>query len=422
MTAEKPTFLEFMRGLTQDPLLSKTAPAKKKEAPSDPAIQNFLEIADFYRAHDRLPQLNVDLNERKLAKRLRAYQTRLRAKVKPYDDVGVLAAADRASIVVPRPQTESNPVLKSFSDVLRSDPCGLLSGMDTDIYRIQHVPAAPKNMPEEIAERKPCRDFSVFEKSFADIQTLIDTGHAKVTRFTSEVQVDVGWFYILHGLLCYVAKVVDERTEEIQKQVSDRENPRLRVIFANGTEINILKRSLARALYKDKLGKIVTPDEDVHFSLKSGQTVTSKDIETGCVYILSSRTKAPALAAMQQRGCLHKIGFSTRPVAERIKDAAHDPTYLEAPVVLEANIRCFNLNPHKVEHLIHAFLVNQRVVMTLYTKKGEPYQPKEWFNVDLETALAVCKHIVAGDIMQYRMDNTTGKLKTLRDSQGTGTT
>lgn len=138
-------------------------------------------------------------------------------------------------------------------------------------------------------------------------------------------------------------------------------------------------------------------------------------INRGCVYILSSETNAPTLAGMKRRGMLHKIGFSTQDVYERIRGAEKDPTYLEAPVKVEANIRCFNLDPRKMESLIHAFLANQRISMTMFTRTGRAYVPREWYNVDLETALEVAKHIADGTIMEYRMDNTTNRIKRIEE-------
>lgn len=52
--------------------------------------------------------------------------------------------------------------------------------------------------------------------------------------------------------------------------------------------------------------------------------------------------------------------------------------------------------------------------MTLISSKGVAYKPTEWFMVDRDTAIAVAEHIVAGDIMNYRMDNTTGQIKRVR--------
>ena len=174
-------------------------------------------------------------------------------------------------------------------------------------------------------------------------------------------------------------------------------------------ETDILKLSLAKALYNDENGRRVLPDPEKFAERFSG--ITHKDKATGCIYILASETKAPELAEFKRQGRLVKIGYSSQSVEERIKGAEEDPTYLEAPVRILASLDCYNLNPQKVEHLIHAFLSKQRINMTLISSKGKPYHPTEWFAVDRDTAITVAQHIVQGDIMKYRMDNTTGKIK-----------
>lgn len=209
--------------------------------------------------------------------------------------------------------------------------------------------------------------------------------------------------FVLGGLLCLVDCVLED-----SKDSSRRENPRYRVIFENGIETNILKLSFARALYKDPHGRRVLSDVNLEEKFAG---ITHRDKATGCIYILASETKAPELAELKRRGMLVKIGYSSQSVEERVKHAAEDPTYLEAPVRILACLDCYNLNPQKVEHLIHAFLAKQRINMTLISSKGRPYRPSEWFAVDRDTAIAVAEHIVAGDIMNYRMDNTTGKIK-----------
>jgi len=44
-------------------------------------------------------------------------------------------------------------------------------------------------------------------------------------------------------------------------------------------------------------------------------------------------------------------------------------------------------------------------------KNGQKYHPKEWFSVPLDTAREVVRRIIDGTIIQYRMDNTTGKIQ-----------
>lgn len=414
----KQSFLEFASGLYKtSPLLRNVEAAKKKRRQEDPVVRNFLEILDFYKANGREPSIDGGVNERRLANQLHAYRTRLRERVASYDDVGLLDM--NAGEVKKKPRSG---VLRNFAEILKSDKHGLLSGVDASIFEIKHVRDrndAFRNMPDEIASRKTCRDFGMFEKTFRDIQQSIAMKRAKLMRFSSEVQIDVGHFYVLNGIVCYVAEVLDERKEEIVRNVVERDNPRFRVIFDNGVETNILKRSLARALYKDPHGRaIIRSGEDTPILVP--ETGTKEPRETGCVYILSSGTNAPALADMKRCGMLHKIGFSTQDVMERIRGAEKDPTYLEAPVKLEANIRCFDLDPRRMEALIHAFLVNQRISMTMYTSSGKPYVPREWYNVDLETALEVARHVADGTIMEYRMDNTTNRIRRIGKESDAG--
>ena len=114
---------------------------------------------------------------------------------------------------------------------------------------------------------------------------------------------------------------------------------------------------------------------------------------------------------MKRREMLHKIGFSTQDVYERIVVQRRIRPTWKAPVNVVANIRCFNLDPRKMESLIHAFLANQRISMTMYTRNGKAYVPREWYNVDRDTAIEVAQHIADGTIMEYRMDNTTNRIK-----------
>ncbi len=333
------SFLEFAAAtLKTSSLLKNVEAAKKKERPKDPVILNFLEVLDFYKINGREPSVDSDVNERKLANYLRAFRTRLRAKVTPYDDIGLL------DMVAETKEQKKQPsgAIKSFADILKSDTHGLLAGLNTSIFDIKHVkdrneeafrnmpdeiasrkrcPDFPmfektfsdiqqaiatkeakimrfksevqvfRNMPDEIASRKRCPDFPMFEKTFSDIQQAIATKEAKIMRFKSEVQVTVGHFYVLNGILCYVAEVLDERKEEVSHNVVERANPRFRVIFDNGVETNILKRSLARALYKDPHGRIVIPSgKETPILVSETDTVSMR--ETGCVYILSSETNA----------------------------------------------------------------------------------------------------------------------------------
>lgn len=394
-------------------LLSGVVPAKKKQMTSTtPVISNFLELIAFYNEHKREPDKRIGA-EKYLAQRLTAYRTRpdLRTKVLEYDSVGLLN--DTAEPLVPcEPSHENSAValapvaqreVTSLDDIFADDDdLGLLGGIDVSILTAAPVtPSADKDMPDEIASRKPCEDFYLYEKMFQDVQGVLNTKTVMLERFSSESEAAVGQMFILRGQLCYVDRILKEGTSD-----SKRDNPRLRVIFENGTEADLLKRSLARALYKDPHSRRVNFDLNL-FSDRSF-TISQDDKPTGFIYILGSETTAPALASLKNTGKLVKIGYSSQDVQERIKNAHTDPTYLEAPVRLLAQIECFNLNPQKFENLIHAFLYQQRLNMTLTSASGKPYHPEEWFAVSVETAVEVCNRIIDGTITKYRMDNTTG--------------
>ena len=65
-----------------------------------------------------------------------------------------------------------------------------------------------------------------------------------------QADIEPGRFFILGGQKAYVA----EMGEEFTQSYGDRD-ARLRVIFDNGTESNMLRRSLQRALHKDETGR-----------------------------------------------------------------------------------------------------------------------------------------------------------------------
>lgn len=411
MKFRTPNSLEEILSGENDPLglMADIAPAKARAPKAAlPVYTRFQEIVDFREATGRTPAIDSsDLRERLLGNRLKAYQSNpaMAAQVASLDQYGLLKLTTE---VTPQPEpTSKAPLPKTLDDILNNDN-GLLDECDPSILQLTHVSdsqegAGTHNLPEEIATRKPCEDFYNFEKLFIDIQRDILNRKVKTVRFKNESQLEVGDFYILNGLLCLIDSVLEEG------QRDGRDNPRLRVNFENGVETNILKLSFTRALYRDSTGRRVIPDADTVANRMTG--INHHDKATGCIYILASETKAPALADLKIRGKLVKIGYSSQDVEERVKNATTDPTYLEAPVRILASLDCYNLNPQKVEHLIHAFLAKQRINMTLISSKGLPYKPTEWFAVDRDTAIAVAEHIVKGDIMNYRMDNTTGRIK-----------
>ncbi len=381
-------------GLLQDLPTLKASNTPKEEQ----ALVKFREIETFVRQQGREPQDNSsDPAERSLGNSLKAYRKRsdLRAKMMVHDALGLLETKGN---VAPK------AVITTIEDIFDNDDLGLLEDIDSSIF----IPRTKseikeKELPDEIATRKPCKDFYRFEKFFADVQKAINDKAVIAKRFTTEADAHVGQVLVLRGLLCYVDSVMDAREHDERYN-----NPRLRVIFANGTETNILQRSLARALYKNAHSRLV--DYSTNLFSPAPVDIDIKNNPSGFIYILATKSTAPVLAKLKAQGMLVKIGYTTQDVEERIKNAEKESTFLEAPVRILAVIECFNLNPQKFENLIHAFLYQQRLNMALMSTDGSTYHPEEWFTVDKDTAIKVCECIVDGTITQYRMDNVSGKM------------
>lgn len=395
--------LLFGNEFDQEGLLAEVTPvAPSKSTAEHSAVRSaFAEIVAFREKTGHAPELNSkNIQEKLLAKRLDQYcqNASKSSAVKDMDHYGLLTLVGEAH-PKEKPPTIVEP--KSFDDLLSMDD-DLLSDIDASIFNVEHVEKTPpRELEDPLARRKPCEDFYRYEKLFADMQRMIRDKEVQITRFKNESQVGIGDFFILGGVLCYVDSILEEK--------EDPKNPRYRVIFENGAESNHLRFSFTRALYRDETGRRIIPNAEMITQKMQGLKPT--DQPTGCVYILGSDSKAPALAPYQARGQLVKIGYSTQKVEERIKNAERDPTYLEAPVRVLAVLDCFNLNPQKFEHLIHAFLAKQRLNLTMMSAKGQVYHPSEWFTIDRDTAIQVATHIINGDIMKYRMDNTTNQLK-----------
>lgn len=290
----------------------------------------------------------------------------------------------------------------SLDDIWNSDALGLLSDDDegvASIFDMTHVPeASERDMPDEIAQRTHCEDFYRFEGLFEQVREELRENDAEAIRFQKESQIEKGEFFIVNGMMCLVDEVGEDEGE------NGRYNPRLRVIFDNGTESNLLLRSLARSLYKDETGRrILRPDN----TLDAMQGITHHDKRTGVIYILRSLSQDPALQGIRN---LHKIGYTEKKLEQRIAGAERQQTYLEAPVKVVTSFECYNLDPRRFERLVHAMLHQQRVNVLLRSRDGESYRPREWFDVELDAAREIVKRIADGTIAQYRMDNTTGRL------------
>src|SRR5690606_9408241 len=143
-----------------------------------------------------------------------------------------------------------------------------------------------------------------------------------------------GAWFIVGGQKAYVAEM-----GEVTLTEQGRTDARLRVIFDNGTESNMLMRSLQRALNKDEAGRRITdPIAGPLFSSDREED----DEASGTIYVLRSKSDHPTVSA--NRDLVHKIGVTNLAVEQRIAGARLQPTFLMADVEIVATYQLFNIS------------------------------------------------------------------------------
>jgi predicted NUDIX family NTP pyrophosphohydrolase len=186
-----------------------------------------------------------------------------------------------------------------------------------------------------------------------------------------------------------------------------REDRRLRVIYDNGTESNLLLRSLQRALYKDEHGRRILPRDAEAAHLFSDQ-LDDDDTQVGFIYVLRSRSEHPFVAA--HRDLIHKIGVTGSGVKIRVANARKDPTYLLADVEVVAEYKLANVNRKALETLLHKFFGGARLDLELKDRFGSQVEPREWFLVPLAVIDEAIQKLKEGTIGDFRYDPETARL------------
>lgn len=270
-----------------------------------------------------------------------------------------------------------------------------------DITVLRHVRSSvEKRAAEDVANRIACADFGKFQPLFEQVEREMTSGIRKTLRFWRDASIAIGNFFILGGQLAYVAEM-----DEQYRTPNNEPNARLRVIFSNGTESDLLLRSLQRALYKDKTGRRLTdPDMGPLF----GDTTEPDDIETGTIYVLRSMSNHPFV--VEHRELIHKIGVTGGKVEARIAGAEKDATYLLADVEVVATYKLHNLNRTKLENLFHRLFGAAQLDLTIEDRFGHPVKPREWFLVPLHVIDEAVRRIQDGSITNVFYDPKTAQL------------
>lgn len=270
-----------------------------------------------------------------------------------------------------------------------------------DITTLHHVrTSADKRAAEEIANRQKCEEFELFKPLFKKVQEDIENGIRQTRPFELKAEIRPGSWFIVGGQKAYVVEV-----GEVFTNAQGRTDARLRVIFDNGTESNMLMRSLQRALNKDDAGRRIT--EPVAGPLFSGQH-TDEDQASGTIYVLRSKSDHPVVSA--NRDLVHKIGVTNLSVEQRVAGARLQPTFLMADVEVAATYKLFNIGRTKLENLIHRVFAPARLNIEINDRFGNPVIPHEWFLVPLFVIDEVVERIKDGSITGYIYDPKSAAL------------
>jgi hypothetical protein len=358
-------------------------------------IAGFEEIQRFVEEHGHAPQHGEgrDIFERLYAVRLARLRERAdcRALLEPLDCQGLLAGAEPAPVSTPA-ELDDDELLAQL---------GVEVAEPADITELRHVrSAAEKRAAEEIANRQKCEDFDSFKPLFEQVQKELSAGLRQTRRFERKSEIAPGRFYILGGQKAYVAATEEPFTNE-----HGYIDARLRVIFDNGTESNLLMRSLQKALQQDPAGRrIMEPSAGPLFADQNEEG----DEASGIVYVLRSKSDNPAVAA--HRDILHKIGVTGGDVARRIANARLDPTFLMADVEIVATYELYNINRTRLENLIHRIFGPARLDIEIKDRFGQPIVPREWFLVPLFAVDEAIERIREGTITGCIYDPKTARL------------
>lgn len=357
-------------------------------------IAGFEEILRFADEHGRPPQHGEDRDifERLYAVRLDRIRDlqECRDLIAPLDEQGLLAT----------------PPAPSASDSDDLDDDALLAELGVEVAKsplteLKHVRStAEKKAADEVANREKCGDFATFKPLFEQVQKELDSGLRETRPFEMKAEIEKGRFFIVSGQKAYVADKGETTTNE-----QGRTDARLRVIFDNGTESNMLMRSLQRALNKDDAGRRIT-DQSAG-PLFSDQTIDG-DEASGTIYVLRSKSDHPLVA--ENRDLVHKIGVTNMSVEKRIAGAHLQPTFLMANVEVVATYELYNINRTKLENLIHRIFEPARLEIEIMDRFGRPVIPREWFLVPIFAIKDAVERIKDGTISGYVYDPKQARL------------
>ena len=359
-------------------------------------VASFQEINLFYEQNNREPELGGGIQEHQIYSRLKSIRenSMKMEMLKIHDIYGLLDYTPKE--------------ITSLDDVINDDVLGILGDDNTGLFDLKHVTRfKERESTDFVARRKKCKNFNDYEHLFVSVQRELKEGKRKLLDFKFG-NLQQGSFYVHNGLVFYVEKINITQLEHYRtdgKRI--REDGRTRLIFENGTESEMLRNSIQKRLIEN--GKIISENSETTNKQfrENFSTVNEEDEAAGFIYILKSKSDKQEIKEINN---LFKIGFSKVSVEERIKNATQEPTYLMAEVKIVIAYKCYNMNTHKLEQLVHGFFGRSCLNIDVFDNNGNRHTPREWFIAPLHVIEQAIHYIIAGAIVKYRYDDVNEEI------------
>lgn len=378
----------------EDPLLADVTAPRKRTTSSDRLIAGFQEVLAFYEANCRLPEDTP--NEASLFHKWKGLlkSEKKIERCRPFDNLGILPLPIQN---VEEPEAEYNRrelTEEEQLDAILNDPllADIEAGVDVGLFDIpeymrQRLDA--RKEAEYVGKRRPCDDFEKYVDGFKDVQQGLKSGKYRLIKFSVK-HLKVGSYFVEDGMIGYLAAFEDEGVN----RHGDRDG-RTRVIYENGVESDIKYKTITKNLSVTGYSVIdcsdITTEEFERYF-----TLNDKDVESGTIYVLRSKSTRPEIAAIND---LYKIGFTVTSVESRIANAKNEPTYLCAEVEVVATWKVYNVKSSTFEALIHKLFAPAQLQVTV-----DGHRPKEWFIVPFTMIEEAIKFIIARKPIAYDAD------------------
>ena len=379
-----------LEAIFNDPLLADVTAPRKRATSSDRLIAGFQEILAFHEANGRLPE---DTPEE--ASLFHKWTGLLKSEKKiercrPFDDLGILPQPVQT---VEEPQTEYHRELTEEEqlEAILNDPllADIEDGSDLGLFDVPEYMRQRLEARKEadyVGKRRPCEDFDKYTDGFKEIQQGLKSGKYKLVKF-SEPNLKVGRYFVEQGIIGYLAAFEQEAKNNL-----NRVDGRTRVIYENGSEADIKFRTITKNLSVDGYS-IMDCSEMSPEDFEECFTLTDKDVESGTIYVLRSKSSRPEITAIKD---LYKIGFTVTSVESRIANAKNEPTYLCADVEVVATWKVYNVKSSTFEALIHKLFAPVQLQVTV-----DGHRPQEWFIVPFKVIQEAINAIIIGKPIEY---------------------